>query len=168
MTEDNNAVVGEETIDTSAVEVKEIPLIKPAVYPVTFKGASVHCGKAWNSVPNINLMHKLKDGNRVAFSTLLLGNHPDKNGQLNIQRKNGLKAFLSVLGTNIEKLRVLSREAVNPDTNEKTILKYCDSEQIMKVLEQYYGAEYRVRIQIKPAQNNFPAKNDVFEFFPAE
>lgn len=167
MTDETTAVVGEETLDTSGVEVKEIPLVKAGLYPATFHGVSIHCGREWNSVPNVNLMHKLKENNRIVFSTMLMGMHPDKNGQLNIQRKNGLKAFLKTIGTDIEKLRVIKKTVTNPANGEAVELKYCDAEQVKAALEQYVKqAEYRIRVTERSAANGFPAKNDVFEFLP--
>lgn len=165
----NTEVLGEETLNTSTMETKEIPLIPAGKYPVNFKGASVHCGKEWNSVPNISLQHQMTgESKRVVFSDLLLSTAPDKNGQKHYERKNGLKAFLKILGTDIEQLRVLKKEVVNPENNETVTLKFIDAKQVMDVIEQYKGTNYQVRVNVKPANGQWAAKNGVFEFFPAE
>lgn len=170
MTDVNNEVLGEETLSTAQMEVKEVPLIRAGKYPCTLKGMSIHCGKEWNSVPNISLQHKLDgDGKgRVVFSNLLLGLHPDKNGQYNYQRKNGLKAFMTALGTDIEGLKVLKKQVTNPETNETVELKFIDAKQIVDALNQFIGSAYQVRVTIKQGTNGYAEKNDVFEFFPAE
>ena len=134
------------------------------------KGASIHTGKEWNSVPNISLQHKLgpEANNRVILSNLLLGLHPDKNGQYNYQRKNGLKAFLSALGTDIETLRVIKKEVTNPENGETVVLKSIDAKQVVEALSQFNGTAYQVRVSAKDGTNGYPAKNDVFEYFKAE
>lgn len=170
MTDVNNEVLGEETLSTATMEVKEIPLVKVGKYPATLKGMSIHVGKEWNSVPNISLQHKLDgDGKgRVIFSNLLLGMHPDRNGQFNYQRKNGLKAFMVALGTDIEGLKVLRKQVTNPETNETVELKFIDAKQIVDALKQFVGTAYQVRVSISKGSQGFSDKNDVFEFFPAE
>lgn len=170
MSDENNQVVGEETLSTVTMEVKEIPLVQPGKYTATFKGHSIRRGKDWNSVPNISLQHKLgEDGNnRVVFSTLLLGLNPDKNGQLNYTRKNGLKAFLATIGTDIEKLRIITQEVTNPESGETVKLKFLDAQQIAECLEQYKGAQYRVRVTIQKGTQGYSDKNDVFEFLPLD
>jgi len=170
MTDVNNEVLGEETLSTTTMEVKEIPLIKAGKYTATLKGLSIHAGKEWNSVPNVNLQHKLgEDGkNRICFSQLKLGLHPDKNGQFHYQRKNGLKAFLSALDTNIESLRVISKKVTNPETSEEVVIKYIDAKQVVDAITQFIGSAYALRVTIKAANNGFPESNDVFEFYKPE
>lgn len=170
MSDENNQVVGEETFNTATIEVKDIPLVPSGRYPATFKGSSIHCGKEWNSVPNINLQHKLgEEGkNRVVFSRLNLNLHPDKNGQFHASKKNGLKAFLKVFDTDIEQLRVIKKTVTNPETGETVELKSLDAKQIQEHIQQFVNSPYEIRVTQKPAANGYPASNDVFEFFPPQ
>ncbi len=168
-TENAQPVVGEEFLDSQTMEIREIPLVKVGKYPSTFKGISTHCGKEWNSVPNLSIQHKLgaEANNRVVFSNLLMSVAPDKNGQKHYERKNGLKAFMKAFDTDIQQMRVLSKQVTNPETGETVTLKYIDADQIKAHLEQFVGKEYQVRVSVQAANGTWPAKNDIFEFFPA-
>lgn len=170
MTE-NTSVVGEETLDTTTLEVKEIPLVKKGKYTATINGASKHQGKEWNSVPNVNVGHKLvidgKSG-RIVFGQLLMSTEPDVNGNLHIQRPNGAKGLLKVLGTEIQGWKIHTEKRTNPEGVEVEV-KWLDPDQLIAVLEQFKGsATYQVNVVEKPAQNGYPAKNDIFSFSKAE
>lgn len=165
---ENNTVVGEETLDTTTLEVKEIPLIKKGKYIATLNGASKHVGKEWNSVPNVNVGHKITESKRVVFGTLLLSLHPDVNGNLHIERQNGAKGLLKVLGTNIQGWKIHKEMRTDKDGKEVEI-KFLDADQLIDALEQYKGSmSYQINVVEKPASGTWPAKNDVFSFAPAE
>lgn len=170
MTE-NTSVVGEETLDTTTLEVKEIPLVKKGKYKATLNGASKHVGKEWNSVPNVSVGHKLViDGKagRMVFGQLLMSTEPDVNGNLHIQRPNGAKALLKVLGTNIQGWKIHKEMRKNPEGVEVEI-KWLDADQLITALEQFKGSfEYMVNVVEKPANGQWAAKNDIFSFAPAE
>ena len=168
MTETTVATVGEETLDTTNLEVKEIPLVKKGKYPATLNGFTKHVGKEWNSVPNVSVGHKLTVSNRVVFGTLLLSTAPDVNGNLHIQRQNGAKALLKVLGTEIQGWKIHKEMRTNPE-GQSVEVKWLDPDQLIKALEQFKGSvTYQVNVVEKPAQNSYPAKNDIFSFSPAE
>ncbi len=165
---ENNTVVGEETLDTTTLEVKEIPLIKKGKYVATLNGASKHVGKEWNSVPNVNVGHKITESKRVVFGTILLSMAPDVNGNLHIERQNGAKALLKVLGTNIQGWKVHKEKRTNPEGVEVEI-KYLDADQLIDALTQYKGSmSYKINVVEKPANGTWPAKNDIFGFEAAE
>ncbi len=167
MTE-NTSVVGEETLDTTTLEVKEIPLVKKGKYPCTLNGMSKHVGKEWNSVPNVNCGHKITASNRVVFNTFLLSLHPDVNGNLHIQRQNGAKALLKVLGTDIKGWKIHTEKRTNKEGVEVEV-KYLDADQLISALEQYKNTfAYQINVIEKPAEGTWPAKNDIFSFAPAE
>lgn len=165
---DNTSVVGEETLDTTTLEVKEIPLVKKGKYDATLNGFTKHTGKEWNSVPNVSVGHKLTVSKRVVFGTLLLGLAPDVNGNLHIERTNGAKALLKTLGTNIQGWKIHKEERLNPEGQTVTV-KWLDADQLISALEQYKGSvTYKVNVTEQPANNGYPAKNDIFSFSPAE
>lgn len=171
-TMDNTSVVGEETLDTTTLEVKEIPLVKKGKYKATLNGASKHTGKEWNSVPNVSVGHKIvnADGKpgRVVFGQLLMSTEPDVNGNLHIQRPNGAKALLKVLGTDIQGWKIHKEMRTNPE-GQQIEVKWLDPDQLITLLEQFKGsASYMINVVEKPANNGYPAKNDVFSFSPAE
>lgn len=168
MTTENTAVAGEETLDTTTLEVKEIPLVKKGKYPATMNGFTKHVGKEWNSVTNVSVGHKLTASNRVVFGTLLMSTAPDKNGNLHIQRTNGAKALLKVLGTDIQGWKIHKEMRTNPQ-GEQVEVKWLDPDQLIAVLEQYKGSvAYQVNVTEQPASGGYPAKNDIFSFAPAE
>lgn len=168
MTTENTAVAGEETLDTTTLEVKEIPLIKKGKYTATMNGFTKHVGKEWNSVPNVSVGHKLTSNKRVVFGTLLLSTAPDKNGNLHIQRTNGAKALLKVLGTDIQGWKIHKEMRTNPEGSQVEV-KWLDPDQLIAALEQYKGSvTYQVNVTEQPANNGYPAKNDIFSFAPAE
>ena len=168
MAETNTQVAGEETLDTSNLEVKEIPLVKKGKYPATMNGFTKHVGKEWNSVPNVSVGHKLTASNRVVFGQLLLSTAPDVNGNLHIQRQNGAKALLKVLGTDIQGWKIHKELRTNPEGAQVEV-KWLDPDQLITALEQYKGSvTYQVNVVEKPSQNGYPAKNDIFSFSPAE
>lgn len=166
MTQDTNAVVGEETLNTADVQVKEIPLVTPGKYTAKLKGVSVQCGKEWNSVPSVSIQNKLEN-NRIIFGSLNLGLAPDKNGQLSIERKNGAKAVLKLFDTNIEGWKIHKEERTNP-SGEKVTIKFLDAKQLVDVLEQYKDSSYQIRVNISKGTGGYSDKNDIFEYFPAE
>ncbi len=168
MSPENTNVAGEETLDTTTLEVKEIPLVKKGKYPATLNGFTKHTGKDWNSVENVSVGHKLTANKRVVFGTLLLGLAPDVNGNLHIQRQNGAKALLKVLGTDISGWKVKKEMRTNKE-GEQVEVKWLDPDQLIACLEQFKGsAAYQVNVTEQPAQNGYPAKNDIFSFSPAE
>lgn len=166
MSDNTNAVLGEETLNTADVQVKEIPLIPVGKYPCNLKGLSVHCGKEWNSVPNVSIQNKLEK--RVVFSTLLMSLQPDVNGQLHISRKNGAKAFLKAFDVNIEGWKIHKEMRTDPKTGEQVEIKFLDAAQLVEAMSQYKDAAYQIRVTIQKANPPYPEKNDVFEYFPAE
>lgn len=167
MTE-NTQVVGEDTLDTSTLEVKEIPLVKKGKYPCTLNGMSKHTGKEWNSVPNVNAGYKITGTNRVVFGTFLLSLAPDVNGNLHIQRLNGAKALLKVLGTDIQGWKKIREMRTNPEGQQVEVVSL-DPDQLISALEQYVGSTaFQINVVEKPANNGYPAKNDIFSFAPAE
>lgn len=172
MTDTTIATLGEETLDTTTLEVKEIPLVKKGKYTATMNGVSKHVGKEWNSVPNVSVGHKLTvDGKpgRIVFGQLLMSTEPDVNGNLHIQRQNGALALLQTLGTGIQGWKKISEMRTNPTTNEQVKITWLDPDQLIAALEQYKGSvTYQVNVVEKPANNGFPAKNDVFSFSKAE
>lgn len=171
MTDTTQNVAGEETLDTTNLPVVEVPLVKKGKYTATLNGFTKHQGKEWNSVENVSVGHKLViDGKpgRVVFGTLLMGTAPDINGHMHIQRTNGAKALLKVLGTDIQGWKVKKEMRTNKEGVQVEV-KWLDPDQLITALEQFKGSvTYQINVVEKPAENGYPAKNDIFSFSPAE
>jgi hypothetical protein len=171
------STTGEKTFSTAGREVKTVTFkpITPGNYTLKL-GSDVSIAKADkpDAVPYINLSFEVLETaeseggkNKRVFHRLFIGMKPGKDGVLNMDRENQLTALAAALGTQVEGVEIVSRDAQNEDGDSVTI-EYLNPKQIVEFIKSFAGSEVKGRIKTEKGTGSYGDKSVVQKFLLAE
>lgn len=171
------ATTGEKTFSTSArsVAAPSFKPLQPGTYDLTL-GGDVSIAKADrpDAVPYINLSFEVQgtaqtEGgkNSRVFHRLFLGLKPGKDGVINMDRENQLTALAKALGTEVEGVEIIDREAQDADGNSVT-LEYLNPKQVTEWIKGFNGATVKGRVKTEKGTGGYADKSVVSKFLLGE
>lgn len=168
---------GERTFSTSgrSVQTQTFKLIPPGTHNLRIAGdASIAKADKPDAVPYINLSMEVlgtasTEGgkNQRVFHRLFLGLNLGKDGVANVDRENGLVAMAQSMGTEVEGVEIVEREATNADGNTVK-LEYLNPKQVTEWLAGFVGTEVRARIKTEKGTGGYSDKSVIAKFLLSE
>lgn len=168
---------GEKTFSTAGREVKA-PVFKP-ITPGNYKltvGSDVSMAKADkpDAVPYINLSFEVQGSaeseggkNKRVFHRFFIGMKPGRDQVINMDRENQLVAFAQALGTQLEGVEILEREANDAEGNSVK-LEYLNPKQLIEWIKGFEGAEVNGRIKTEKGTGGYGDKSVIGKFLLAD
>lgn len=168
---------GEKTFSTTGREVKTMTFkpLNPGVYSGPL-GSDYTIAKADkpDAVPYINFSiacngtAESEGGkDKRVFHRLFLGLKPGKDGVINIDRENQLTALAQALGTQVEGVEIVTREATDSEGNAVT-LEYLNPAQVVEFLKSFSGTEVKFKVKTEKGTGNYGDKSVVSKFMLPE
>lgn len=168
---------GEKTFSTASrsVAAPTFKPITPGNYDLTLGGdTSIAKADRPDAVPYINLSFEVQgtaqsEGgkNSRVFHRLFLGLKPGKDGVINMDRENQLTALAKALGTEVEGVEIIEREAQDSDGNPVK-LEYLNPKQVIEWLKSFVGATVKGRIKTEKGTGGYSDKSVVAKFLLSE
>jgi hypothetical protein len=164
---------GERTFSTTgrSVATSKFPLIPPGSYTAKLLGdISVAKADRPDAVPYVNLACEVEgtattEGgkNQRVFHRLFLMLKPGKDGVVNMDRANGLTAMAQAMGTEVEGVEIIEREATTAD-GAAVKLEYLNPAQVVEWLKSFVGTTMSVRIKTEKGTAGYSDKSVLDKF----
>lgn len=164
------------TKDRKPAEQKKFPLVPPGNHMGPL-GSDPTVAKAdrWDAVPYVNASFGVNgtaqaEGGKDqrVFHMLFLSVTPNKDGEANVDRPDGITALAKAMGTELEGVEIITREATNPETGETKKLEYLNPKQVQEFLKNFAGTEVPFRVKTEKGTNGYSDKSKISKFLLPE